>query len=518
MLKALIVDDEYIERTGIQTLIRTLCLPLETEIAEDGAVAYAYLSTHQDIDILITDIKMPFMDGLELAEKALRLLPKLQVIIYSAYEEFSLAKRALHLDVADYLVKPINQREFLSVLTRVIDTYIARQEKENRDQEIMSGYLKSLSYERIHLLRCAAEGTIKPDKLESMLADANIAWAGERRMMLIHAKKRCFDAQPALLETALPATEACKMETVNLNERECLIYLHDFSQEPNTNVLHAICSKWINVVESNGENKCTIIVGQRLTASDQYSASYKQLCDMLDYQLFNEDSAVLFCDGNELSQVGPASVCMQLVAEIVSALESDDPPYAQRMTENLFDMVGRSPAISAMYFKYICTDILRAIHKRLPVQQISEITDVLGELMELSDLDAIKRIVMCQLGRISLLSENSSKKIAQNTIRIIKEIIAAEYTKDISLEYLAEKVSRTPCYISNLFKNETGQNLIKYLTAYRMQKAADLLRQTNRKVVDISHAVGYMNPPYFGQLFKSVYGMSPGAYREENSK
>lgn len=518
MLKALIVDDEYIERTGIQTLIRSLCLPLETEIAEDGAAAYAYLCAHQDVDILITDIKMPFMDGLELAEKALQLLPKLQIIIYSAYEEFSLAKRALHLDVADYLVKPINQREFLSVLTRVIDTCIACQEKENRDQEIMSGYLKSLSYERVHLLRCAAEDTMKPDKLESMLAEVNMAWTGERRMILVYTKKRCFDAQPVLLETASPTTGACNMETINLNERECLIYLHDFLREPDTDSLNDICAKWIHAVENHGGSKCIVIVGRRLTSSAQYSACYKQLCDMLDYQLFNENSAVIFCDDNELSPAGPAPVCMQLVAEIVSALESDDPPYAQQMTENLFDMVGRFPAISAMYFKYICTDILRAIHKKLPVQQISEITEILGEFMGLSDLDAIRRIIMSQLGKVSSFSENSSRKIAQNTIRIIKEIIAAEYTKDISLEYIAEKVSRTPCYISNLFKNETGQNLIKYLTAYRMQKAADLLRQTNKKVVDISHAVGYMNPPYFGQLFKSTYGMSPGAYREENSK
>lgn len=119
MYKALIVDDEKIEREGIIFLIETLGLALETAAAENGVKAMEYLQNHE-VDILFTDIRMPFMDGLALAAKAKSLNPKLKVIIVSAFGDFEYAKQAIQIHVVHYLLKPVEVAEFLEVVAQVI--------------------------------------------------------------------------------------------------------------------------------------------------------------------------------------------------------------------------------------------------------------------------------------------------------------------------------------------------------------------------------------------------------------
>jgi two-component system response regulator YesN len=120
MYNVLIVDDEQIEREGLRDLISATKLPFYVHLASDGQVALNYIKEHQNIDILITDIKMSFMDGLSLIDEAHRIHPNLPVIIFSAYDKFDYAQKAISLDVADYLLKPIEPDLFLLSMQKAI--------------------------------------------------------------------------------------------------------------------------------------------------------------------------------------------------------------------------------------------------------------------------------------------------------------------------------------------------------------------------------------------------------------
>lgn len=271
MYKALIVDDEKIEREGIIFLIETLGLTLETVEAENGVKALEYLQAHQ-VDILFTDIRMPFMDGLALAAKAKMLNPKLKVIIVSAFGEFEYAKQAIQIQVVHYLLKPVEVSEFLEVVTEVV-----RLCDEDREQR-------------------------------------------ERSLKLQQA-----------------------------------------------------------------------------------------------YEI-----------GNRYAQ------------EHTDLLQETQPAYRGGAGEN-------------------------------PPRK------VIGEVLE-------------QIHR--------------------------DYGQDIGLESLAEKACLSPSYLSHLFKKETGASLVKYITCYRLEKAGELLRRTNKRISDISQEVGYTSFAYFCSIFKNYYGKTPARYRE----
>lgn len=120
MYNVLIVDDELLEREGLKDLIRMLGLPFYVRLASDGEVALNHLQSHPDTDILITDIKMSFRDGLSLIDEAHRLNPELPVIIFSAYDKFDYARQAIALNVTDYLLKPIEPDLFLASMQKAI--------------------------------------------------------------------------------------------------------------------------------------------------------------------------------------------------------------------------------------------------------------------------------------------------------------------------------------------------------------------------------------------------------------
>ncbi|EGT3621062.1 response regulator, partial [Clostridium perfringens] len=145
MLKILLVDDEATEREGIEFLIKRYEFPLNIAKAVNGKEALEYIKKNH-IDILFTDVKMPFMDGLELAKETFKYDPKIRIIIFSAYSEFDYAKKALEAKVVDYLLKPIEVDEFKRVMEEVIKSCIKRKEEEKEKELLMESSKKILLY------------------------------------------------------------------------------------------------------------------------------------------------------------------------------------------------------------------------------------------------------------------------------------------------------------------------------------------------------------------------------------
>ena len=150
-LKILVVDDEEIEREGIQYLIEYYKLPLEVIQAENGVKALEIIKQN-DIEVLFTDIKMPFMDGLTLANQAKLYNARLKVIIYSAYAEFEYAQKAIHINVTNYILKPINSNDFRKTMEEVVLNCREEELDIINQNHIYSGYENWLEYEKSHLL------------------------------------------------------------------------------------------------------------------------------------------------------------------------------------------------------------------------------------------------------------------------------------------------------------------------------------------------------------------------------
>lgn len=158
-------------------------------------------------------------------------------------------------------------------------------------------------------------------------------------------------------------------------------------------------------------------------------------------------------------------------------------------------------------------------HYILKPIEVGEFVQVMEQTIRLCEqAQELKRQegIVQQTLRLAVQSENRdlNAKSTNKGIGHIMDIIHTEYMNDLGLEYIAEKVYMSPGYVSNLFKKETGQSFMRALTAHRLLKAQELLRETNMKVADISRRVGYPNPSYFCNLFKSHFGVSPAQFRE----
>ena len=165
MYRILIVDDEKIERNGIRLLINKYNLDLSVGEAENGETALEYISNNR-VDILFTDIKMPFMDGLELARRAKLINPSLKIIIFSAYDEFEFAREAITLDVFYYILKPINVNEFLKTMSQVIEACKEEEKRKEKEVMLLNAYQKEKIREKEMILLDILRGNIDYKKFD----------------------------------------------------------------------------------------------------------------------------------------------------------------------------------------------------------------------------------------------------------------------------------------------------------------------------------------------------------------
>jgi two-component system response regulator YesN len=153
---------------------------------------------------------------------------------------------------------------------------------------------------------------------------------------------------------------------------------------------------------------------------------------------------------------------------------------------------------------------LHVVHYLLKPVEVDEFLDVLRQVIGLCEEEKASEPAAGGADEAPLLDKESARKAIDDVLRLIHK----EYRHDIGLDVLAEKVYLSPNYLSRLFKKETGTSIVKYMTAYRLEKACELLRQTNMKIVDVASEVGYANFSYFCSIFRTYYGTTPAKYRE----
>lgn len=511
MLNILIVDDERIEREGIKFLINKYKLEMDVAEAENGIKALEYISANK-IDILFTDIKMPFMDGLTLSEKARELNPKLKIIIFSAFGEFDYAKKAIDINVFHYILKPIEVNEFLDVMTKVICLCREEEELKKREEKLIEGYEAGIRYQKEKILMDVLMGVDKSgERLESSgidLCNTNIL------MVMLDFKTRFFDSRENDFLNKLPELVKWKFEYLNFNECQSivLIKLNDaqLDKVTITELGHNIITKVKGVF---GENVC-IVFSKIIHRVDEIHEEYIEMERMLEYSFFFDAGAVILT-GAELfaGSRSPEAIAGSL-QDMDRYIEKNEYHNVKTGIEVFFSSLQRSGNFSAIYVKYLCTEIVKKIFENMDKNNTADFQRYVEEIYNSQNLLNIKDILTSLVEKKEAVNSSKDEESNRKVIEGVLVTIHKEYMNDIGLESLASRVYMSPSYLSHLFKKETGQSFMKYITAYRFEKAKELLLSTNMKVIDICEKVGYSNLSYFCSIFKNYYGTSPTQYRE----
>ena len=504
MVKILIVDDEGIERRGIKFLLKNIHEEFDICEACNGMDALELLKK-QDVDILFTDIKMPFMDGMDLIKEVRDNNIKAKIVIFSGYEEFEYAKFATKMGVINYILKPVDPNEFQSTIVRIINELKAEKLAEEKNN-------KNISFFKEHFLYSLVYGSTIKELQEKSHDFIDISFLYDyNRIVLLEFNEDFFSREEYDAEKILKNEINLEFQYLNLNAKESILFL---TRREHDERLKEIGQEIHKIFEEQCSVKCFVGIGKEFSNPKEISSSYEKV-ELLIEKRFYYNGQYVFTDGdfNKNDNISKDDTD-RLLKEIKQDINIKDAQSLKSKVKSLCDVYEKEDDFSNMYVKFIFSNVLKDLYDNMSEVSEEKFKDDIDKLYKSNDFAKVIKIINSYVEKFEeSISQNSM--LVHKEIETIKKYIYENYDKDMGVEVLAAQVCFAPSYLSYIFKKETGQNLSKFIKSYRMIKAKEMLENTYEKIVNISYAVGYKNVSYFCQSFREYFGVSPQKFRSE---
>lgn len=539
MLKLILVEDEFAIRESIRKNVKWDMLGYTfAGDASDGEMAYALIKEKKP-DVIIVDIKMPFMDGLELSRLIRKEMPEVKIIILTGYNDFDTIHQALHIGVCEYLLKPVTMDKLADSITRIR----LMVESEREQQKYRFRYKQEMEELRdVKLQRFFENCLLGSKKVYELLEDATQFGISLGAQNYSIVRFQLFKDDE---------TEAYSDEIVDMYAR-----IEDrLKQQPRFLIFKQGLQGWVIVVKGD-EEQCAADsaraiskeLEKMLAASSniQYIIAVGNQVDRLQdiakaYNAASRAYAHRYALGHNTTIFSESLVEKPYQAEEIKLQNLDVKKIdrvlvdrflriaakgtAETFLDDLFRDIGEHYLQSLLLRQYIVMDIHFAVSDfldRIGVGRaalLAEFGDLDRVSVDLSNVAGTKRFLSSLLEYTMTLRDSASSKRYDDLIHQAKAFIDASYMdENISLNIVAKEVNLSPAHFSSIFSQETGRTFTEYLTAIRMDKAKELLQCSAKKSSDIAYEVGYRDPHYFSYLFKKLNGCSPREFRGERKE
>lgn len=543
MLKIFLAEDEVVVRETIKRMIpwEELGFELVGEAA-DGEMALPLLIRQQP-DLLITDIKMPFMDGLTLARLAKKEIPGLKVVILSGYDDFNYAKQAIGIGVEDYLLKPITKNALIERLSEIRSRYEhekTQKEYYEKFQREMQAYEKNSSRDFFEALVGGSMDMMEVYKRAEKLGLDIIAEAYNVLIFTMNCDEdfsgqrdeySSWEAESLeLLENFFAGHSSAMLFRSNIFSYGVLLKGQRETIEENTRA----CVDEIRKILSrqDGRREWFLAVGQSVERLSQIQKSYHTASRAFS-QRYLYDENILYYDEMETMEHpgGQAETEDNAYLQKVD-VNALNPAILQKFlsnglqeeTENFvkdyFYAIGQEPMESLVFRNYVILNVRFSVisfikglgcdTNEMESADTEEVLAESGKNMESAIAYAKKMISQA----IEIRDQNSGNK-NRSILKTAVDFIDSHYMdEEISLNTVANVANVSSNHFSALFSQNMGQTFIEYLTTLRMNKAKELLRCTGMRSSEIAGEIGYKDAHYFSYLFKKTQGMTPSDYRK----
>lgn len=535
-IKVFLVEDEMVIRRGIKNSI-----DWEKEgyifcgEASDGELAYPMIIKEKP-DILITDIRMPFMDGLELCKLVKKELPNIKILILSGYDEFDYAKEAIRLGVTEYLLKPISSGKLLEALNGVSESI--RREKEDKDlvRKYMEEMRENTGHEKQKFFEQMIAGNLSmADALETgKKYEMNLS-AGMYNLLLFRftlGKENRKSGE--LLGEAEYAIE-------KLTER--LEYVFEFQRgvegwafllmADNEEQMSERVKELSKDLEEIMKNYSTIAyfggIGQPVARLRELEESFREAERALAARFTMELNRIISVedirmaqnvdtlDDIEITSFGEIEKTRTMLEKFLNNGAEDEidefvDVYINELPEeNLKSVLMRQYIIMDAYIVMMSfCEKIEGIEGEMQAQS----EELKNSMKTIQTLEEIKNYIRMLLKKIIGVRDTISGRRYSDIIEIAKDQIRKTYMSDeISLNTIAAEVGMSPSYFSSIFSKEMGKTFVEYLTEIRMDRAKELLMCSSMKTSEIGYEVGYKDPHYFSYIFKKTQNCTPKEFR-----
>lgn len=545
MFQLLIVDDEA---SVVDSLADTLPwheIGISAVFkAYSGNEALELLRTNA-IDIMMTDIRMPGMNGLELLASVRREWKRIKCILLSGHAEFSYAQQAIAHAAHEYLLKPISDGEVLDKVGKLVALVREELDASRHYERVERAFQEHLPKLQSDLLADLLQGSVmSPERLGQKLESLKIPIsAGERFALML------FRLEERFAELDFYSLSLMEYAVVNMAEElfgdefrlwSCkdlygyLVFLvtgaephqwakeddrPDRSAEPVENRLQSLASQLQMSVGRYLKGSVSVLISRRGTFPHDVKRLYEDMLLSMRKQVGNQTGLLIYASG-ELEQM-PVHGLQRLYEPpmLVHLLESGDWEKTREKLTGVWNELAAKWADSQEHlmetFFSIYASFSSFAHKngRHLTDMIGPRLSDVGALSPCRSLEALQQWTFQSLELLRQCMENETRNDRENTVRRIKQYVQKHLVKDVSLQSIADYMYMHPVHISRIFKLETGENLSDYVLRLKMERASALLADPSLKIYEVALQLGYQNPNYFIKVFKKYYSLTPQEFR-----
>lgn len=533
MYTLVIADDEEELRKAIVKMVDWKSIGFEVVGQAENGIEALELVERLEPDLLLTDIKMPFVSGIELARMAREIRPVMDIVFLSGYDDFSYAQQAIQYNIVSYLLKPISSAKLMDEMKKIkekIDIkYEAFQGKETtanlqeRDKQGKTEFLMSLTLDGV-------------EPLENQNIDVELEV--EKMAQKYHLKEKHTDTTHYMvLVTKLRDKEKNTVtKKIHVNSVDSVLqkYVRYGSYYSCGKIISIISetertlNKYINIIvneiiqssERFMDRECLVGVSREFSLLVKSNAAFQEALAAM--QMTKKGSAANF-----ISDIGNVRMQYEFMEDALAELERTLRLNSKSALEDYFNRLftdmknqGATKAemdlflIQAMSIVYKVVSTFADTNETMEMMTNFLVTEHIIADKPFEDAQGkLKKICMKAKDIISSQRKQSSATLCDNALKIIKEDFTDE---NLTLITLSEKLHVSPSYLSGLMKKNKGDTFSNLLTAQRMEKAKEYVLMTSIRVLEIASWCGYSDQHYFSYCFKKYYGMSPNKMRESN--
>jgi len=511
-MKILIVDDEKLTKDGLVNSIDWKALHINHVYHASDGIEGLELAKKYSPELILSDIRMPRMDGVTMAEEVHKLAPDTSIIFMSGYSDKQYLKAAIRLKAISYIEKPLDPLEVENAVLEAIES----------NQRLMQNRRSRHLHSQTARTRLALQLTY-PSNTENCLRlieelELNI---GPSDIFTTFIIKTLSSAE----EIPVPALEHINEKLKRSLAAHSLQYIHAVKQ--NQYLIYHLHGerryspsslfKIGTFFQTELQPFCRffISIGKPQTGIGKVYNSYTSAVVLLQSSFFHGYNSILM-NNDQVS----APILEDPAPAFSEALSQKDKDALDTLKDGIYQTFANTNSLLPSQVKDIYYKLLMHLQNAYKQQRLSSDTHGFGSESILEHIEAcpnlfsIHQLLGEKINEFFSISESISQE--SSSVFLIKEFIHQNYMKDsLSVKTISDHVYLSSSYVCTIFKTETGQTLNQYITEYRITKAKLLLEDLRYKITDVSYRVGYTDGNYFGKSFKKLVGLSPSEYREK---
>lgn len=501
--KVILVDDEAEVIDMIEKKIHWNDLGFEVAGSATNGVKALELVEKLQPDVVLTDIKMPYMDGLELSRRLNREYPNIYIMLCTGFDEFEYAKEAVHLEIKEYMLKPVNATELSESLTNLKHTLDREREEKLNVKKLNDYFQEVLPKLQSNFFISLIEGRVEKHDYERFLQAYQVDMKGPLfGCVIFHTSENHVPEGMNPLLLSMSVEREIKQRL--MNQWNC----REFIYMGNT----------LLILELDAEDKITQIT-DACDSLYEISLSYERAREAVSYRvLYGTKRAINIGEIVPKEQIKPVQSEESRMQTLFRAIRIGDSAEIERAAHGEMEKLHKNTETMSQYnlatmeivsgfFKF-CTD------NSLDFNKISGNMQNIYEKVSQMDESSLTAWIVQMSETISEKLKCARNSSARRLIVEAQNIVQERYMEaDISLDEVCAVLGVSNSYFSSVFKKEAGKSFISYLTDYRMDIAAEMILNTDEKSYTIAEKVGYLDANYFSYVFKKKFGVSPSKYR-----